>query len=187
MLIDGVILAGGKSSRMGCNKSQIQFKGKPLINHVYDLLFPQVRQVWISTNEHLEQFPQDIQFQDEFSESFGPLTGIYSGLNKAESDWVQFCPNDSPFLDANLVRYLTQFINDESLDIVIPSVNNFLQPTFILCSKSLANEIPDFVNKEGAKLLKWVMAHNYVTVEFADKKAFTNINDKDALALIEND
>ena len=108
-------------------------------------------------------------------------------LNKAESDWVQFCPNDSPFLDANLVWCLTQFINEKNLDIVIPSVNNFLQPTFILCSKSLANEIPDFVNKEGAKLLKWVMAHNYVTVEFADKKAFTNINDKDALALIEND
>ena len=63
MQVDGVILAGGKSTRMGSNKSQILLNNKPLINHVFDRLHPQVGKIWISTNVNLEQFPENIQFK----------------------------------------------------------------------------------------------------------------------------
>ena len=106
MQIDGVILAGGKSTRMGRNKSQIKLNGKNLINHVFDRLNPQVSQIWVSTNVYLNQFPKTIQFKDKLEKSFGPLTGIYSGLKQAQTNWVQFCPNDAPFLPENLVSTL---------------------------------------------------------------------------------
>jgi len=186
MQVDGVILAGGKSTRMGSNKSQILLNNKPLINHVFDRLHPQVGKIWISTNVNLEQFPENIQFKDQLEESFGPLTGVYSGLKQAQTDWVQFCPNDCPLLPANLVSELKKFITQANAEIIIPRVDGFLEPTFILCSKSLADDIPLYVKKQGEKLQKWVMAHNYICVDFNDKKPFTNINNKDDLALIEN-
>jgi molybdopterin-guanine dinucleotide biosynthesis protein A len=48
------------------------------------------------------------------------------------------------------------------------------------------DDIPLYVKKQGGKLQKWVMAHNYICVDFNDKKPFANINNKDDLALIEN-
>ena len=166
MQIDGVILAGGKSTRMGRNKSQIKLNGKNLINHVFDRLNPQVSQIWVSTNVYLNQFPKTIQFKDKLEKSFGPLTGIYSGLKQAQTNWVQFCPNDAPFLPENLVSTLKKNIKKDKVQIVIPRVEGFLEPTFILCSKSLVDDIPKFIKKENPKLQDWVRNYNYHFVDF---------------------
>ena len=56
MRIAGLIIAGGKSSRMGQNKALIHFKQKPLIEHVYDRLKYQVEKVYININQACNNF-----------------------------------------------------------------------------------------------------------------------------------
>ncbi len=88
--IEGVILAGGKSSRMGQNKSLVLFDEKPLILHVFNRMKKQVKKLSINSNQILKIFPKSIQFSDILPGQLGPLSGIYSGLSQSECDWVLF-------------------------------------------------------------------------------------------------
>jgi len=175
MKITGIILAGGLSSRMGQNKSLVEINGMPMILHVYNKLLPQVSSVLISTNEKLAMFPENVQFQDQIKESKGPLAGIYSGLKKTQTAWVQFCPNDSPNLPNDLVENLSQHIDDQTR-IILPIVNGRFEPTFMLCHQSVANDIPDFIKNNNPKIMDWIQTHQHKTVKFNDKSEFININ-----------
>ena len=183
MKITGIILAGGLSSRMGQNKSLVEINGMPMILHVYNKLLPQVSSVLISTNEKLAMFPENVQFQDQIKESKGPLTGIYEGLKKAQTPWVQFCPNDTPNLPNDLVENLSRHIDDQTR-IILPIVNGRFEPTFMLCHQSVANDIPDFIKNNNPKIMDWIQTHQHKTVQFNDKSEFININSESDLKVL---
>ena len=186
MDIDAVILAGGLSSRMGVNKSLVKLQQKNLICHVIERISPQVNKVWISTNEILDEYPHSIQFSDTIYKKIGPLGGIYSALNKIESEWIQFCPNDCPFLPEDLVKKLYNNKKNNNVKILIPKVNNKNEPTFILCHRSTIESIPSLIEKKIYKLMNWIEANNFQTIEFLDDHAFSNINDRSTLESFQN-
>tara|TARA_B100000035_G_scaffold65972_1_gene53743 strand:- start:8181 stop:8744 length:564 start_codon:yes stop_codon:yes gene_type:complete len=181
MNIDAVILAGGASSRMGKDKSLIKLNKKYLISHVMASIKPQVNKVWINTNKVLDDFPRDIQFSDSIQPSIGPLGGIFSALKKIESEWIQFCPNDCPFLPENLVKKMFAKKNDGNIKVLLPLVNNKYEPTFLLCHRSAIRTITSFIEVKNYKLMDWIKANNFQAIEFLDDKAFVNINDPSTL------
>ncbi|MDB4040590.1 molybdenum cofactor guanylyltransferase [Methylophilaceae bacterium] len=185
--IEGVILAGGKSKRMGTNKSLIKLNTKPLIQHVYARLIDQVSHVTINTNQPISTFPENIQFQDRILNNPGPLAGIQAGLFYAKKSWVQFCPNDSPFLPINLVEKLSFYIKDKGPTIILPSLFDRLEPVFILCHRSLLKNLEDFISAGGRKMELWIKENNYKAVNFSDPKAFVNINTHSELSKIEKE
>ena len=185
--IEGVILAGGESKRMGTNKSLIELHNKPLIKHVYDRLIEQVSHVSINTNQHIEIFPKNIQFDDLILSKTGPLAGIQAGLFYAKKNWVQFCPNDSPFLPINLVEKLSFCIKDKGPTIILPSLFDHLEPVFMLCHRSLLKNLEDFIIAGGRKMELWIKENNYKAVNFSNPKAFVNINNHSELAKIEKE
>lgn len=181
MNIDAVILAGGLSSRMGKDKSLLKLNKKNLISHVMATIEPQVNKVWINSNTILDEFPEDIQFSDSIKPNIGPLGGIFSALTKIESEWIQFCPNDCPFLPADLVKKMCLKKSNENIKALIPLVNNKYEPTFLLCHRSVIRTITSFIEEKNYKLMDWVKANNFQAVEFIDDKAFVNINDPSTL------
>ena len=185
--IEGVILAGGESKRMRTNKSLIELHNKPLISHVYDRLIKQVSHVSINTNQPIEIFPENIQFQDLILNNPGPLAGIQAGLFYAKKNWVQFCPNDSPFLPINLVELLSFYIIDKGPTIILPSLFDRLEPVFMLCHHSLLKNLEDFIDQGGRKMELWIKENNYKAVIFSDSKSFININNLSELAKIETE
>ena len=94
--VEGVILAGGKSSRMGENKSLVLLDKKPLIEHVFNRMKKQVGKLSINSNEFLSIFPQSLQFADALPGQLGPLSGIFSGLSQGKiltgCNFVQMIP-----------------------------------------------------------------------------------------------
>ena len=174
--IEGVILAGGKSSRMGQNKSLVLFDEKPLILHVFNRMKKQVKKLSVNSNEILKIFPKSIQFSDIFPGQLGPLSGIYSGLIQSECDWVQFCPNDAPYVPQDLVEKLSRFVKEKNQKIILPTSNGRLEPVFLLCHKEMLYNLKDFISQGGRKLEFWVRSNNFKTVDFREKGAFVNIN-----------
>ena len=185
--IEGVILAGGESKRMGTNKSLIELHNKPLIEHVYDRLIEQVSDVSINTNQPIKIFPKNIQFQDRILNNPGPLAGIQAGLFYAKQNWVQFCPDDCPFLPINLVEKLSFCIKDKGPTIILPSLFDRLEPVFMLCHRSLLKNLDKFISSGERKMELWIKENNYKAVNFSDPKAFVNINTHSELSNIEKE
>ena len=161
---------------MGENKSLVLLDKKPLIEHVFDRMKKQVGKLSINSNELLSIFPQSLQFADALPGQLGPLSGIFSGLVKAKSDWVQFCPNDTPFFPTNLVERLSKYIDEKNPKIILPLANNKLEPVFLLCPKYLAGNCEEFLSSGERKLEAWIRSNNFQTVDFKEKDSFFNIN-----------
>ena len=155
-----------------------------MIEHVYDRLSPQVNKVWINSNVSLEKFPKNQQLKDSLPFT-GPLVGIYSGLKSSQTEWVQFCPNDAPFLPLNLVEKLFEKTKNKSNNIITPIVNGQIEPVFSLCHKSTLKNLKTFILNKKKKIADWIDQNNFETVIFENPYEFCNINSKQDLQKIE--
>jgi molybdenum cofactor guanylyltransferase len=98
-----IVLAGGKSRRMGKNKCLLPYQGLPLIQHVTDQLRPLFQDVLISTNEpDLYGFLGLPMVADEVTDQ-GPLMGIASALAQSQHDWNLVVATDIPDIPLPLI------------------------------------------------------------------------------------
>jgi len=92
-VITGVILAGGRATRMGGADKGLQLlDGKPLWRHVADALSPQVTHLVISANRNLERWYESGYpvYSDSLSDFPGPLAGMLAVMQQTQSEWVLF-------------------------------------------------------------------------------------------------
>ncbi|HEY2921987.1 MAG TPA: NTP transferase domain-containing protein [Candidatus Binatia bacterium] len=134
--ISAIILAGGRSSRMGRPKALLPFGEQPLIAHIVRFLkelFADIVIV-IAPDQQLPPLPVTL-VRDEVAYQ-GPVSGIYHGLKAAGSDvsFVGSC--DMPFLNLSLVSYLCSQIGDH--DVVVPYWEGRFQPLLAIYRKSVA-------------------------------------------------
>ena len=107
--IAGLILAGGRSSRMGRDKSFVPLLGQRLIDHVLQRLSPQVEALAISANDEAYEALHLPVLPDVRADRPGPLAGLAAGLGWARSIGAELlvtAPCDAPFLSADLVARL---------------------------------------------------------------------------------
>src|SRR5690606_37051954 len=104
-LVSGVILAGGRATRMGGDdKGWVPLAGTPLIQHVLTRLRPQVDEVLINANRSQARYRQLAPVIGDAQADFqGPLAGMLAGLTAARHDWVLFVPCDGPALPLDLM------------------------------------------------------------------------------------
>ena len=113
MGITGLILAGGKASRMnGANKALVPFLGRPMLPQVIERLAPQVDEILINANQDFEHFtPFNFpRISDEIGEYAGPLAGLHTGLKASQQEWILAVPCDSPLLPQDLAERLMQAV-----------------------------------------------------------------------------
>jgi len=130
-----IVLAGGRSSRMGQAKALLPFAGEPLIAHIVRSLkelFAEVVVV-VAPDQEIPALPVTL-VRDEVAYQ-GPVSGIYHGLNAAKSDvsFVGSC--DVPFLNRTLISYLCSQIRDH--DVVVPYWEGRYQPLFAIYRKGV--------------------------------------------------
>jgi molybdenum cofactor guanylyltransferase len=113
----GLILAGGKSSRMGEEKAFVQIGTKTLLEHVYTRLNPQCERVFVSTNSDDPRFAPYHTISDTIDGQLGPLAGILAGLQTVQNthEWLVTTPCDCPFLPEDLVERFSQTTDALSL------------------------------------------------------------------------
>lgn len=131
-----IILAGGKSSRMGRPKALLPFDGEPLITHMtrrLALLFAEIVVV-AAPDQKLPDLPV-ILARDEVAYR-GPVSGIYHGLQAARRDVCFVTSCDAPFLDLRLVSHLASKIRE--CDVVVPFWQDRLQPLHAMYRRSVA-------------------------------------------------
>lgn len=126
MNIGGIILSGGKSSRMGTNKSLLTLQGRAVIEHVAEALQSCCNTVGIVTND-MEQYAHLglPMYCDRFVDK-GPLAGLESGLFHMKADIYVVAACDMPFINPDMYRYLLCQLKTH--DAVVPYYDNQLHP-----------------------------------------------------------
>jgi molybdopterin-guanine dinucleotide biosynthesis protein A len=186
--ITGVILAGGRGSRMGgVDKGLQNFNGMPLALATLMRLQMQVGSVMINANRNLgayESFGVPV-WPDVLADYAGPLAGFLTGLERCETPWLMTVPCDTPLFPLDLVERLAAAAQDEDADIAMAAAREEdgqlrTQPVFCLLRVELLESLVRFTNDGGRKIDKWTALHKTAVVAF-DKprdppRAFFNAN-----------
>ena len=116
--VTGVILAGGKSRRMGENKALMQLGDDSLIGHVIHRMHRVTDELLLITNSPTEYAHLGVSMHGDILPGTGALGGIYTGLTHASHDAVLCVACDSPFLEPKLLTYLVSVLGE--YDAVMP-------------------------------------------------------------------
>jgi molybdopterin-guanine dinucleotide biosynthesis protein A len=192
--ITGIILAGGRGSRMGgIDKGLQNFNGIPLALHTLMRLGPQVESVMVNANRNLsayESFGASV-WPDASSDFAGPLSGFLVGLERAETPYVLTVPCDTPRLPLDLAERLSTALIQNNVDIAMAADHEQqTQPVFCLLKIELMESLVKFTHAGGRKIDAWTAQHNTVVVPFNlstdDPLAFANVNTLQDLQALEN-
>lgn len=177
----GIILAGGKSSRMGRNKAFIEWDGVPLIERSLAIFRSVFSEVIISSN-HPELYAKyGVKvIKDNYLDQ-GPLGGLEACLREAHCDYSFFAACDMPFLNTEVVRFMAKKIDGE--DILVPEVDGRLHPLHAFYHKNCLSLIKERLESKRLKLVELLQLCNvrYVREEdFIDfpeiRLNFSNMN-----------
>ena len=151
MKLTAIVLAGGKSRRLGRNKALESFDGKSLIDRVVERLETQTSQILIVTSREQFDLPvtRKIEILVDLYADKGPLGGIYTGLLASRSPRNLVVACDMPFLNARLLSYMVELSHD--FDAVVPeSGEGRLEPLHAIYSKNCLSSIKSRL--DGGKL-----------------------------------
>lgn len=186
--ITGLILAGGRGSRMGhVDKGLQPFRGKSMAAHVIERLAPQVNSIAINANQNLEQYQAFgvLVWPDDLQGFEGPMAGLETGLRRCTTDYLVTAPCDSPFLPLDLVDRLSVALEANGADLALaeteePDDSGEMRvqphPVFALVKRSALPHLANFLATGGRRMDGWYGAIKVVRVRFDDASAFRNIN-----------
>jgi len=175
----GIILAGGKSQRMGEDKGLLPYRGKLMVEHVIAQLAKVVDEIIIiSNNAEYNQFGY-LVFEDLIKEK-GPVGGIYTGLTNSSTETNVIVSCDTPHVSHQLLNQLLTC--QGNYDVTVPSHNARVHPLIGIYQKKCASIFKSAIDQDQLKLMSVnEQTHlNIVTIdrnlEFYDVNLFKNIN-----------
>ena len=191
-LITGIVLAGGRGSRMGGVDKGLQlYNGTALAKHAIEQLQPQVGHLLINANRNLDIYQAwgspvsaDV-LMDGITDFAGPLAGFLIGLQHCKTPYLMTVPCDTPRFPSDLVRRLADALSQQDADIAMvssPDEEGVLrhQPVFCLMKRELVASLKAFTDAGGRKIGAWAAQHKLARINFNevydDPKAFYNAN-----------
>jgi molybdenum cofactor guanylyltransferase len=190
----GLILAGGRSSRMGANKALLPRGSDRVIGHVIRRFGAQVADLAINAPASFPGHETIAHVEDDPPGQLGPLAGILTGMRHharrhPQSTHFVTAPCDSPFLPLDLVARLVDARPDERT-IVIAASSDRRHPVFGLWPVALASDLQHWLLSEDNRRINAFLTHHHVvTVDFptvstshGELDPFLNINTPEDLA-----
>lgn len=184
----GLILAGGRGSRMGhVDKGLMPFGGANLVTHVLQRLTPQVAGVALSANRNLASYAAlgVPVWPDELSGFEGPLAGLETALRHCGTAYLVTAPCDAPFLPDDLVSRLAEALLAQQADVALAvtleadaqgQMYQQSHPVFSLLRTDVLPQLSAYLQRGGRRMGGWHDGLKVAEVLFDDASAFRNIN-----------
>jgi molybdenum cofactor guanylyltransferase len=186
--ITGVILAGGRGSRLGgVDKGLVPLAGRPMIAHVIAALRPQVGDLVINANRNQAEYAAlgHRVVPDELAGFPGPLAGFLSALRATATPYVLVVPCDAPLLPDDLGARLFVGLAHDRAEIAAAHDGQRLHPVFALLTRDVEQSLADYLETGERKAETWLKRRRLASVDFSDRlEAFANVNrpeDREAL------
>ena len=192
--IMGIILAGGKSSRMQFrDKSLMPLAGKPVIEHIIANARSQVGGLLINVNRHPEHYASYGLpiVADTCGQDAGPLAGILAGMeychHQGTSQVLACFPGDVPWFPGNIVTQLEELRSQEATQVCYASTNGQWQPLFSVWSVALLPVLRQALANRvfSPMMLIQSLPHSVLVLDNPAPGHFDNLNTPDDLARAE--
>jgi molybdenum cofactor guanylyltransferase len=181
--LTGVILAGGRGSRMqGLDKGLQMHDGAALALRVLRRLAPQVGQVVINANRNVASYEAMgvAVVSDSLPDQPGPLAGFLAGLEQCTAPYLVTVPCDVPLLPLDLVARLQAALAADRAELAMAATREGgdvrLQPTFCLMRVGVVESLRRFLAGGERKVAAWTATLSSTVVVFDDLAAFANVN-----------
>ena len=166
----------------------MELGGRPLIEHILDLLTPQVSAVIINANRNQKVYADlgHPVISDSMTDYQGPLAGFAAALAASDTDYIMTLPCDGPYVPTDLVRRLSAAIIDNEAELAVAHDGQRMQPVYALIPRSLLASLQEFLDAGDRKIDLWYARHDTALADFSDViDTFFNINTEDDLRKID--
>lgn len=142
--ITGVILAGGKSSRMGTNKSFLKLGNKTIIERIVDLMKSIFSDIIIITNTAEDYKHLNLYLFEDIYKWKGPLAGIHSALVNSSTEKIFVLSCDVPLMSKEMIEYIIEYKSDKPIKFC--EAAGYHQPLVGVYSKEILNDVEKFIS-----------------------------------------
>lgn len=176
--ITGIILAGGKSSRMGTDKGLMPFRGKPMIQHIIDPMAKICQRIFIVTSNSMYGMFGFELVQDE-QPDYGPVMGVLSGLKKSETDLNLVMSCDAPFVGFDLMKELV--LKSGEADLVSASSSKGIHPLIAVYRRICLPVFEQAVEEDEHRLRSVIQKLSVEELSVEREELVRNINAQEDL------
>lgn len=178
--ITGIILAGGKSSRMGRDKGTALLQEVPMVEHVMRALREVTDSIMIIGPKHIYEFSGVPVYEDIYPDK-GPLGGIFTALTHSATERNLILSCDIPFVDVKTLQLLRDYNSDYS--IVVPEYLGQLEPLCAVYNKSLLPAVENALKNDELGMRRFIscMPHETIAFDRTESNPFRNINTAEEL------
>lgn len=184
----GIILAGGKSSRMGFDKQFLEVNQKRLMNIVVEDLEEEFDEIIIVTNKPEEYTGVNHKIITDKIVGMGPLSGIHAGLTESKSKYAFVIGCDMPNINIDYIRYMKESINSYDVEACITKHKDGIEPLYGFYSKNIIGKIEKYLLEDKRAIYRFLktLKVNYIEEDKAkdytnDLDMFLNLNNKEDL------
>lgn len=165
-----VILAGGKSMRMGFDKQGLIINGRYLLEQMVGELSAVFERIIIISNSPEiysdMELPKSVFITEDMIKGMGPIGGIYTGLMHSTSEYAFFIACDMPHISLDYIRYQVDIIKEHrGISAVLSRKNGYLEPFHGFYSKSLIPTILSNMDQHNLKISEIFRGHEVLVVE----------------------
>jgi molybdopterin-guanine dinucleotide biosynthesis protein A len=185
-LLTVAVLAGGRSSRMGTDKSFVPLLGKTLIQHVLDRVAGLGASTMLVTNRPDDYAVLELPMFTDVLPHRGSLGGLYTALTYSPTPYTLCVACDMPFLNPALLAHLASL--REGYDVIVPRIGDNLEALHAVYSKRCLEPIRTRIEQDRLKVIGFYDAVQVQYVEEAtirrfdpDLRSFVNVNTPDEL------
>jgi len=189
--VNGLVLSGGLSTRMGNDKSEINYHGTTQRQHVFNLLSSYCKEVFVSCNQEQAQSIGDLPFiQDSFL-GLGPLGGILSAFQQNPNVAWLTVACDLPLLSTAIIQYLISHRNPSKMATAfLDSAGEFPEPLVTIWEPRAYPILLQFLSQGYSCPRKALINSDVAILQAPDAFAFKNVNTteeyKDVMAILHN-
>ncbi len=176
-----MVLAGGRSSRMGRDKAFLPLGGRPLVEHVLDRVARLSDDVFLVVHQAEPFRHLPVRLVEDLPGPRGALTGLVSGLREARHEWALAVACDMPFLNPALIRHMASLAPGH--DVVIPQAGEFLEPLHAFYRRTCLGPMEDLLRRGEQKVIAFFPQVRVRVVDEKDLEAvdperlsFWNVN-----------
>lgn len=185
--VTGVVLAGGRSTRMGTNKALLEVGGVRLIDRAVATLRAIFSEVLLIANDPEPYAPLGLSIFPDLLPGKGPLGGLYTAVSAAPRPWAFCLACDMPFANPTLIRYLASLA--EGYEAVVPRTPDGVQPLHALYGKACLPAMRRHLDEDRLKIDRLYDGLRVRYVDEAEMRphdpgllSFWNLNTQEELA-----